>query len=198
MNPGEGPDSLQMYLTGATATGGAQLDAAASLGGYRSLARAEALCVHRLAPLSHTVVEFVAGRNGIGIGVLEAVGASSLRWMAPGGSPGVPVTVANGERKILCDGTDPSAYIIVRRVSPYEMGGREVIQLLPYLNNVAGMGDSAVAVSAGRTRAVMLYNASNTPITDLRMWCDPVSTAAGWRSVAYVKETPDARGTNSD
>ena len=188
MNTGDGPDSLQLYLTGAAYTGAAQLDASASLGGYRSLARAEALCVHRMAPLSHTVVEYVAGKNGAGIGVLEAVGASSLRWKAPGGSPGPPVTIANGERKVLCDGTDSSAYVIVRRVSPYELGGREVIQLLPYLNNVAGMGNFASPFVGSHNRAVMFYNGSEQIITNVKVWRDPVILTG------YIQETPDANG----
>jgi len=189
-----GPDSLQMYLTGADATDGVQLDAALSLGGYRSIARAEPLLIHRFAPLQHTVLEYAAGRNGAGLGVLEAVGTDSLRWTAPAGTPGAAVEIANGERKVLVDGANPSAYVIVRRVSPYELGGREVVQLLPYLHNVAGMGDFAADDAQGKSlyRAVMLRNASDQPVTNVKVWADLSNIYYSY--LKYRGETPDANG----
>lgn len=190
MKTGLGPDSVVMYMSGADVAGGYQMDAGESLGGYRSCGRVAPVGIHRFSPITNVEIEFVSGLNGTGLGKLESVGTGSLRWAAPGGVFGDAVAIANGERRVLCDGNDAGAFVIVRRNSTYELGGKETTQLFPVLNNVAGAGNWGVSDTGAHYRAVMVRNDGETAVSNL-VCTIPVAYQG---EVRLAVETPDGAG----
>lgn len=165
---------VRVYLTGAAGTGLSQPNHFESLGNYRSSMRLDDLTVLRSGVLGFTVrIDHAAGRNGVGLGFLRAVTTGSLAWTAPGGTEGPEVTIANGETKVLVDGTDADAFVIVTRISAAALGGTETVQLRYTFNNAitcSEFTDAERQAGTGKYRALDFVNEGAAAITDLRVW----------------------------
>lgn len=174
-----GPDSIRAYLTGAGSDGGAQADDDASLGNYRSSTELTVLQADDTTPIANVTVDFVSGENGTGNGTLTAVDADTLAWTAPGGSQGVSVAIANGETKILEDGTTRSKYIRVTRTSATALTGTPTVVLSEVLNNVIAFDNVASAeATAGddEYRAYALKNVAAIDVLNLKLWIPTLAT----------------------
>lgn len=174
-----GPDALRLFLTGASSHSGAQTDPDASLGLHQSSTRAAGLSVTRSSPISNITINFIHWTNGAGDGTLEATGVSQLRWTAPGGSAGPNVSIANGETKILQDGTDPEKYIQVTRTSATDLMGTETDTLAIPFNDVIGFDNiSAAERAAGDIsyRCVCIENVSAADVTNVKAYVKTIGT----------------------
>lgn len=168
-------DALRVYLSGALTDGGAQDDPSMSLGSHRSATEETFLAPHLINPIQGIKVDYVAGANGAGDGALAAIDDDNLAWMAPSGTQGALVAIANGETKIIEDGTTPSKYIRVTRTSAAAMNGVCVVRLKRVYNNALGFADITDAQrTAGAThyRALAFKNTSASAITNLQVWRD--------------------------
>jgi len=175
-----GPDSVRVYLTGAASDGGAQTDPDLALGKYRSSTLADFLGVSIADAISGITVDFVSGANGTGDGSLAATGASELKWTAPGGSQGDGVTIANGETKIVLDGTDPEKFVRVTRTSADALSGTATLTLTDTFNNLIGYDNvSAAERAAGDTeyRCLSFKVDAADDIMDLLAWLGTLGTA---------------------
>lgn len=172
-------DALRVYLSGAVADGDAQTDPALSLGCQRSGTEEVFLTPHLINPIRGLRVDYVSGANGEGNGAITVADADNLRWLAPSGTQGAAVEIANGETKILEDGTTASKYIRVTRTSASDLQGTCIVRLRRVFNNALG---GANVTSAQRTAGVVSYralafkNVSASPITGFRVWRDSAST----------------------
>lgn len=177
MDVGEGPDALRVYLTGAGVDGGGQPNCSESLGYARSGAVAESLSPSRYNALRRVRIDFVAGMNGAGLGCLEAVGASTVRWTPPGAGAGPTVAILDGETRVL-PGPAGSAdkYVVVTRTESRDLEGRETTQLLSTFGNMWGGGNyedsTAELVRAGDFHALVA-------VTGLTVWIEALGTVSG-------------------
>lgn len=172
-------DSLRVYLTGAASDGAAQADPDAALGNYRSATEAEQLAASIASAISNVTLDFVAGANGPGTGTLAAKSADTLAWTAPGGSEGAAVTIANGETKILEDGTDPEKYVRVTRTSTTALTGSATVTLTDAYNNLVGMDNiSSAEAAAGddEYRCLALKNESASQVKSVKAWIGTLGT----------------------
>jgi hypothetical protein len=118
-----------------------------------------------------------SGKNGIGVGVIEVVSSSKLRYTAPGSTvPGTAVTILNGETKALVDGADSSKWVRVTRTSASAMAGSGAIEFLPAFLNVFAMGNET-AGSTIRYRAVFLRNNGAIGLEALKLAIHPFTAA---------------------
>lgn len=78
-------------------------------------------------PISGITVEFVSAPNPAGDGELIAATVDTLTYKAPDGSTGSEITIANGETKIIPDGTDATMYVLASRTSADDLSGTSVI-----------------------------------------------------------------------
>ncbi len=134
-------DAVHAYLSGAASDGGAQASHDASLGNYRSSTALAGLGVTVTSPISGVTVDYAAHYNGTGSGTLAAPSADTLTWRAPNGSTGAAVAIANGETKILEDGSDPSKYIKVSRTSASALTGTATLTLADVVKAIEGLGE---------------------------------------------------------
>ncbi len=171
-------DALRMYLTGADSDGGAQTDHDASLGKNRSSTEVPHLGIS--GSVQYLTIDFVSGNNGEGIGVLTVSGVSEIKWTAPGGTLGAAVAIANGETKIIEDGTDTDKYARITRTSATALGVAATnITLANEVNNAIGLDDvSSAEAAAGDTeyRCVCLKNEGANAITVLKAWLTTLGT----------------------
>lgn len=166
----EGADAMRFYLTGAGSDGGAQTDPNLSIGAFRSSTELVALGITVTNPIANISVDFASGFNGPGDGTLEATGADTLRWMAPGGTAGPNVTILNGQSKVLESGGARSKYVRVSRTTATALAGTATITLADILNNAVGWDDvSSAEAAAGDAeyRMVAMKNVSSGPLTSI-------------------------------
>jgi len=172
-------DALRLYLTGASADGGAQADPDLSLGKNRSGTLATQLGIQVTDPIAGITILYAAGANGVGDGILTATGTSELKWEAPDGTQGAGVAIANGETKIIEDGGDPSKYVRVQRTSAGDLTGTATVTLADQFNNAAGMDNVASAeASAGDNeyRCHAFKNESTSQVTAVKVWIGTLGT----------------------
>lgn len=168
MEVNAGPDSLVWYHTGATSTGAAQADQAASLGGYASSTRIATRSALITDNIADVVVEFVGMNNATGTGYLRAPTSDTLAYTAPGDTEGTAVSIADGETKIITSG-DGIAYLQVRRRSTTAMAGTSTITVAWVANNAIAMADAAAGDGA-TYRQVSFKNEGSRNINNLRFW----------------------------
>ena len=188
-------DALFIYLTGAASDGAAQTDPDLSLGDYRGSSEWEVLDNTITSPIANVTVDFVAGANGVGAGTLDAASADTLTWAAPGGSTGAAVTIANGETKILEDGTDTDAYIRVTRTTADALSGTATCTLAENYNNVVGFDNvSSGEATAGDTeyRCLCFKNESASTVQNLKV---VVATLGTQRTTAASQLGASGAGT---
>ena len=180
-------DSLRMYQTGVFTDGGVEPDPDLSLGNYRGATFVTALGFRVLNPFTNVRIDFVAGLNGDGVGVLSATGADALAWTPPGGSVGASVTVLNGETVVLEGGGTASKYIRVTRTTTDDLLGTANLVLTEEFENTFDDATSAEA-AAGDTeyRALMFKNVGATSVTALKVWLGLVGTVGAVDASGYA------------
>lgn len=167
-------DGLRAYLTGAASDGAAQADDDLSLGKFRSNSEVQSYDWDIASPIANVTIDFVAGANSTGAGTLTADTADTLTWTPPGGTVGDPVTIANGETKIVEGGGsgEENEYIRVSRTTAAALSGAATITITNNLNNVIGFDDvTSAEQAAGDTeyRCYALKNEGAASITDLKV-----------------------------
>ena len=176
-----GPDSIRVYLSGAASDGGVQTDHNASLGLYRSLTELVVLGITVTGGPANITVDYAGGANGEGSGSVSAESADTLAWTPPGGAMGDPVTIANGETKVLIGGgANPQKYVRVTRTSVVALSGTATAALAYAFNNAVGFDNVSVAEQvAGDTeyRALFFKNGSAYEAKSLTAWLGAIGTA---------------------
>ena len=179
-----------MYLTGAGNDGGDQADPDASLGKYRSSSEASQLGYEIVNPISNITIDFVAGKNGVGDGVLTASGVNELKWTPPDGTQGAAVTIVNGETKILEAGDgEEEKYIRVTRTSAVDLSGTATVTITEQYNNLVGMDNvNSAEAEAGDTeyRCLCLKDESSVSIENLKVWLALLGTARAVDAAGYA------------
>lgn len=173
-------DSLRLHLSGAASDGGAQADPDASLGNYRSSTEVTHLGHSITNPIANVTIDYVSGKNALGPGTLHAPTADTLTWKAHGGSTGTAVTIANGETKIVEDGTDTNAYLRVSRTSADGLTGTATVTIVDQLNNQIGFDNitSAEAVASDDEYRVLFFKVdASSSVKLLKVWIGQDGTA---------------------
>src|SRR5438045_1483018 len=136
-------DALTLWLSGASSAGAAQPDAALSLGGYRSSTRAGSLASLLTNPIPGIRVDYVAGANGEGAGLLTADGTDAVSWTPPDGTAGSAVTVLAGEQRLLEAGDgETDKFVLVTRTAADDLVGLATVDLVRTYNDVLGQADA--------------------------------------------------------
>ena len=174
-----GADSLVLQHTGATTPGAAQPDPGASIGGYVSATRATWLSFIARESMRGLRITYVSPACGEGPATITATSSDELVFAAPNGAPGTPTIVYNGQSKQLIDGVDPGKYVIVERVSDVPLAGGTTLDLRETWHNVL-IGPSKTEPDVGdqhlyRSHAIILRNASSSPLDDVRVWTPAVA-----------------------
>lgn len=99
------------------------------------------------SPISGITIEHVSSGHGTGSATLTAKTADSLAWTGPGGSEGDAVSIANGEWKIVPDGTDADAFAVVKRTSASDLSGTATITITSYSTLLERLEEVDVAIS---------------------------------------------------
>ena len=173
-------DSIREYLTGANSDGGEQIDAVASLGGYRSATLAKSFDFVVTSAISGITIDFVGGGNIPGVGTLEAVDSNTLQWKCLGESFGTGVPIYNGETKIVETANLPGAFIRISRTSSANLSGSAIVTLTEKMNNVFGFDDVLSSeADAGSTeyRATIIVNESVATVGSLKRWIGTLATS---------------------
>ena len=181
-------DAVRMHLTGVHSDSGRQPDPDTSLGNYRATTQVPGLSFRVKNAFSNVRIDFVAGENGEGVGILAAPSASSLRWTPPGGTQGTAVTIASGETKVIEGGTSASKYIRVTRTDSNDLTGTSTVVLTEDFNNVIGFDNvSSAEAAAGDTeyRCVCLKNHGSGSVTNLKVWLGLLGTTASVNATGY-------------
>ena len=132
-----------------------------------------------LGTIAGVRVDFVAARNGRGIGVLESLASgTTLRWKGPGSSTfGPSVDVSVDGTYVLRDGDDLDKYVRVTTWSTYLLPVAQSAQVFladVFTNPLAGADITASEASAGATvtHTVKLENLSVSAIREVKVWLD--------------------------
>lgn len=159
--------AIRAYHSGASYDGGWQPDAAACLGGYASITPCEGLTAQRYTPMRGVRIEEVSGDNGDGIGILEAVSSTSLRWTPPGETTaGTAVEVAVGETAVLTWGAAHTKCVMITRVLDVELSGIERVHLVhTYNTGIVGANVVSETDSLAAYAAVILKNEGDAEAT---------------------------------
>jgi hypothetical protein len=152
-----------------------------SLGGFQSASRVNQLGFCLSGFIKGIVIERVSGANGEGYGSLEAIDGDSLRWTAPGGSPGEAVQIANGETKLLESGDDEySKFVVVSCHTADELKGSATVELVPVFNNVIGssnVSDAERQAGEVKLRCIAYKNMHSTDNAKaLKIWLATLGT----------------------
>jgi len=171
-------DAARFYYTGADSDGGDQAEPDLSLGSFRSSTEVEGL-VHDTDP-AYGTVDYVAGYNGPGTGVITTTAPDQIQYTAPGGAIGPAVTIADGETHVV-ESNNPSKYIRFTRTQAAALpSDTDNIVLTDPANGVIGARDAVDADFNGGplVRAVMMKNehVSSSNITSLILFLGALGT----------------------
>lgn len=175
-------DSVRLYLTGASSHEGTQTDPDASLGNYNSAIEWGGLSVSIASAITNLTVEYLSPNCGAGAHTLTAASADSLTFAAAGGSTGSAVTIANGETKIIEDGSDPTKYVRVTRTSASDMtGGPATLTASIVYNNVIGFDNVSSAEASAGDDEYRCFCVRNEQLNDLtlegiKVWIKTIGT----------------------
>lgn len=192
-----GAAGLGVVITGASAYLGGrnELGELGAIGGFPSNWMPQSLTPVRPSAMPGVWVEWAAGENGVGVGTLEAVSTTQLRWRAPGDTVGAAVTIAEGESRALFSGTK-SKYIVVKREPGALVTGSESVQLEDTYNNWLGGSNwesadaLAGATKAGLSVAFVNLRTDGGAVEDVKVWVDP-DHGAGTTALASETITVD-------
>jgi len=171
-------DGLGIYHTGASARGGTQRNALACLGGKRAATPMTRLAALMRNPIPSLLIDHVAGANGTGDGLIRALSATTLAYIAPGGAIGPTVTINDGDT-VLLESADDDKAIRVTRHGSTALAGEMTLNLMPAFNNALGMSNiSSAARVAGRNdyASVMLRAHGAGSITNIAIWIGTLGT----------------------
>lgn len=119
----------------------------------------------------------VAGRNGVGVGILKVSGSGTgLAWKAPGSASfghAQPIT-ADGSF-LLEDGDDSDKWIRVAAYTDYLSDGEGVVYVQDKYNNEVGQDDvTAAEASAGDVTdfSISVHNDSHVILSQVKFWLD--------------------------
>jgi len=131
-------DAVLPFSTGATTHEGSAVDPSDSRGRYRSGTIARSLSVLTDNGIAGLTVNLASGANTPGVGTIEALSSTTLRYTAPGGSPGQIATFpASGTaERLLFDGANPAAYLRVTRSGSGAFSGAMSVDLTDQYGNV--------------------------------------------------------------
>jgi hypothetical protein len=162
-------DSLALFLTGATADGGAQANPNLALGHFRSSTRGGGLGFYLKTAIAGITIDFVSAANGIGPASLHVAGPDSLNWSPPGNTaPGQAVTILAGNSAIV-EGPTPDQYCSVTRTSPDPLAGSALLELRDVFNEVIGQADGTLP--QGKTyRCICLKNGGTQTLKNVLIW----------------------------
>ena len=183
------PQDIAVYHSGATQAGNAQRDASASLGGWKSTSLVQSIAFELANAISGVVILFASGTNGIGQGQLIA-SASTLTWQAPGDTPGVAVTINDGETKNL-QSNDTTKFIQVTRTSSEDLTGRCIVTLSKVYHNAICL-DPCVISDAPDYRMLVVSNDSGTDANGVKVWVGNTG------DIEIALDFPDATGMYQD
>ncbi len=171
MNEFEGPDQLAVYLTGAFNEGDPQSQANQSTGNFRSSVRASFLSFVARRSIPGIRVNWISPSCLTGEATLSALTTDSVSFTAPGGIPGPPVTILDGETRIVVDGQDVDRYLLISRVSAAALYGWMTLNLREEFNNVVAGMDIR---EGDLTAAVMFVNQTDGLLGDFTLWTPPL------------------------
>ena len=177
------PNGLEIYLTGASADSATQIYPENSLGGFRAdtpLRRLGVLIADETSQIPQIRIDRVSGDCGEGEAALTATDADTLQFVAPGGTAGTAVAIANGETKIITS-NDPDKWVQATRESSDPMAGVMTLNLVKAFNSAVGGSNTT---SAGSTEYHGAMLRASAAVTNIYVWI-----GAGL-SVAW--EAPDA------
>ncbi|MDD5327410.1 MAG: hypothetical protein PHY02_06300 [Phycisphaerae bacterium] len=170
-------DALGLFLTGATSDGGSQPDPNLSLGNFRSSIREDQIGFFLNRSIPGIIIERISGANGGGLGLLETAGGGSCRWTAPDDTPGVAVTIADGETKMLQSGGDAAKYIVISRNTTASLIGSATVNMVSVFNNAVGFANVPSGEAASRLRCIAFKNVNAADgITNLKVWLGTLGT----------------------
>lgn len=164
-------DALGLFLTGAAIDGGDQSDPDLSYGNYRSSYRLEQIGFFISHSIPGIIIERIGGANGTGLGSMEAVNGDSLRWTAPGDTPGAAILIANGQTRMLQSGSVPAKFIIVSCHITGELAGTATVSLVPVYNDVIGSSNVPSGESLVKLRCFAMKNMNpGRTLKHLKVW----------------------------
>ncbi len=170
-------DALGLFLTGAASDGGAQSDPDLSLGNYRSSSRVEQIGFFVSHSIPSIIIERVGGANGVGLSSLEVINGNSLRWTAPGDTPGEAILIRDNQTRMLQSASGPAKFIVVSCHTAEELAGTATVSLVPVYNNVIGSSNVPSGESLVKLRciAMKVMDPDNT-IKHLKVWIGTLAT----------------------
>lgn len=182
-------DAIRVYNTGATADGNAQANPDVSIGNFRASDEVQPITASIANAIANVTLLYVAGKNGAGVGTINAPTADTLTYTAPSGTVGPAVTIANGETKILQDGSDLTKYVRVTRTSATALTGTATLTLSLNVANACGFDavSSAERVAGDiEFRCVGIKNVSTGNVTNINV----VSKLLGTPQLSDVAQLP--------
>lgn len=166
-------DGLQLFLTGGASNANPDL----SLGGAASSVRVRGLGAIVANPIPSIRVDNVLPANGEGDATLSVDLSGDLVYTPPGGPPGAPVAVGEGESAIVAGSASNKALRVYREAGlGLPLGSLMRLKLVDVLNGVFGHKNvsSAQRVAGVTTYRALMLRAPALAVTDLRLWFPPV------------------------
>jgi len=186
-------DALGILLTG----GATNANPDSSLGGAVSSTRVRGLGHIVSNQVPSIRIDNVFPACGEGDAALAVDSSDDLVFTEPSGSAGTPVTIAEGESKIVV-GSDINKAVRVYREAGLVHYGDSDLELLEALNGVLAMSNVSNAQRvAGVTtyRALMFYAQGDYGVLDIRLWMPAVGGAQATFSLGL--ETPSGGAIQS-
>lgn len=181
-------DALHWLHTGAAVADGTQRDAAACLGGLRSVSRVPCMTIHRPSALANIRVDHIGGALVAGTGMIEVSDTDTVKYTPPNGTQGAGVSIAQGATVMVPDDSGDS-HVVLSRLASGELGGAEALGQVDTLNNAIGGGSFSAAEAtsgANHYRGLILQNKHSADgMTGLTVWLDSGMGA----TVAVASET---------
>jgi hypothetical protein len=172
-------DALGLYLSGASLAAGAQDRPSLCLGGYSSSTEVKRRgFVVRGGGLRPLRVDWISGSNAIGEGLLTGNGASGVGWQSPSSASIAPITISNGESKLVESATALES-IRVTRMSTNALRGLLQIGVVNIFNDLLGFDNiSSADATAGKAnyRAAFIRNHSGSTVTGIKVWIKTLGT----------------------
>jgi len=175
MNPDRGPDALQWFLTAA---------------GARTSVRIRGLGAIVTRNIPSMRVDNVLPACGEGSASLVVDANDDLIFTPPDGDAGDPVTVPEGQSRVL-QGLDPNKAIRVYREAGLPYTGIMEMSFVDIFNGAIAQGNLTSAQrAAGHTtyRSMMLF-APADEVRDIKLWVPTLASQASW---SLGTETPVA------
>ena len=175
--------TLSAWNTGAGSHEAAQTDADSSIGNYRSSTRSRQLWPIVSTGFTNLTLVRLSGANQPGLGVIVALDATTLAYTGPDGTQGTGVAIANGETKVLQDGTDPEKFVEVTRTNAtaFNPGAKMRLDCVDVYHNATGKStwdDTDQGAGNTRYRCIGLLAATGEWTGRLKAYLGTLGTSA--------------------